>query len=125
MKLLDSDRAFLQKRTRFVRSWRYVGPALTCIIAVIGGWLFFQYPLLANPAHVVAELQNGGIEQKTTELMAALLPIAVCLLIFLCLVGVLFSFASFSNERKYLEIIARADAKPGQTPNHSLQARRP
>lgn len=72
MELLDSDRAFLQKRSRFVRSWRYVGPTLTCIIAVIGGWLFVQYPLLANPAHVVAELQNGGIDQKTTELMAAL-----------------------------------------------------
>lgn len=125
MKLLDSDRAFLQKRTRFVRSWRYVGPALTCIIAALGGWLFVQHPLLANPAHVVAELQHGGIDQRTTGLMAALLPSAVCLLVFLCLVGVLFSFASFSNERRYLEIIARAEIEPGQTPNNSLQARRP
>ena len=125
MELLDGESAFLQKRARFVRSWRYVGPGLICVIAALGSWLFGQHPLLANPAHVITELQRGGIDQSTIELMAMLLPIATCLLVFLCLVGVLFSFASFSNERKYLEIIARAAMEPAQTPNNSLQARRP
>lgn len=109
MKLVDGDKAFLNRRTRYVRSWRYVGPGLVFLIAALAAWLFVRHPLLANPAHVIAELQRGGIDQQTIELMAVLLPFVTGLLVFLCLAGVLLCFASFSTERRYLEIIARSE----------------
>jgi hypothetical protein len=125
MRLLDGEITFLDKRKRFVRSWRYVGPGLVCLIAALGVWLFVRHPLLANPAHVVAELQRGGLDQKTIEFMAVLLPIAIGLLVFLGFFLVLLGFASFANERKYLEIISRETLDTGQMPGNSLQERRP
>ena len=119
MRLLNDEKAFLAKRRRFVRSWRYVGPSLFFLVAGTGGWLYFRYPLLANPAHVAAELQRGGIKPQTVELMAVLLPVAIALILFLCGVLVLLAFASFAKERKYLEIVTREAEDFSETPNNS------
>lgn len=124
MELPDSEKAFLQRRRRLVRSWRYVGPGLVCLIVALSGWLFVQHPLLANPAYVVAGLHRGSIDKSMIELMAVLLPIVTCLLLFLCLAAVLICFASFSNERKYLGILAREAMNPGQSPGNPPQAQR-
>ena len=120
MRLLNDEKAFLEKRGRFVRSWRYVGPSLFFLVAGTGGWLYLRYPLLANPAQVVAELQRGGINPQTVEFMAVLLPVTIALILFLCGVFVLFAFASFANERKYLEIITREAEDFSETPSNSL-----
>lgn len=89
MRLLNDEKAFLEKRGRFVRSWRYVGPSLLFLLAGTGGWLYFRYPLLANPAQVLAQLQRGVINPQTVEFMAVLLPVAIALILFLCGVFVL------------------------------------
>jgi hypothetical protein len=120
MRLLNDEKAFLEKRRRFVRFWRYVGPSLFFLVAGTGGWLYFRYPLLANPAHVVAELQRGGINPQTVEFMAVLLPVAIALILFLCGVFVLLTFASFANERTYLEVITREAEDFSETPSNSL-----
>lgn len=107
MTLLDRDKDFLRKRKFFVRSWRYVGSGLILMVAGVGAWIYLRHPLLANPVYVAAELQRGGIDRKTVELLAVMLPIAIGGVFFLCLMLVLLAFLSFSNERKYLEVIAR------------------
>ncbi|GMU93159.1 MAG: hypothetical protein AMXMBFR4_22170 [Candidatus Hydrogenedentota bacterium] len=125
MQLLDGERTFLERRRRFARSWRYVGVSLLLLVAGMGCWLYFYHPLLANPVFVARELRRGGIEQKTLELMAAILPIAIIVIVVLCGVFVLLAFAAFSNEVKYLAIISRETQNVGKSPNDSLQARRP
>lgn len=107
MQLLRGEQEFLDRRRRFVRSWRYVGISLLFLVAGMGFWLYFKKPLLANPVYVVEELQRGGVDQRTLEFMAALLPVTIVLIVFLCVVFLLLTFAAFSNEAKYLAIISR------------------
>jgi hypothetical protein len=122
MQLLDGERNFLARRRRFVSSWRYVGISLLLLVAGMGCWLYFQNPLLANPAFVIEQLQRGGIDQRTIELMAVLLPFAIISIVALCAVFVLLAFAAFSNEAKYLAILSREEINVSETPNNSLKA---
>jgi len=123
MRLDDGEKEFLINRMRFVRLWQYIGPVLICSIAFLGGWLYIRHPLLANPKYVLAKLQQGHIDRKTLELMATILPFITWLLIFLCLVVVLFIYAALSNERKYLAILTREAQDPAKTASGSIQVR--
>ncbi len=101
----ESDRRFLQRRRRLARSWNLVGAALLLVLLALAATLFFRVPFLANPMYVADLLKTGGLERSTLELMAMMLPVVFLLCLAVTVVVVLFGFAIFSNERRYLAII--------------------
>ena len=107
MQLSDEERHFLVKRARLVRAWRYVGSILLAVLLGLAIWLFLTIPLLANPLVVMARLKSDSISESTLTLMAGMLPIVVLMCLVLAVTAVLFVFAAFSNEKKYLKIIQR------------------
>ncbi|MFO7665716.1 MAG: hypothetical protein R6V76_03775 [Desulfobacterales bacterium] len=109
MQLSYEDQRFLVKRIRLVQTWRYVGAILLAMLVGLGMWLFLSKPLLANPFVVVTRLKSDAIPEATMVLMAAMLPVVVLTCIALAVAVVLFAFAAFSNEKKYLQIIQCED----------------
>lgn len=108
MNLSEEDGHFLNSRSRFVRSWRYVGVALLGLLVSGGVWLYLTRPLIANPLVVADRLREGSIDRATLEFMALMLPVAVLTTFFVCAAFLLLTFAAFNNEAKYREIISRA-----------------
>lgn len=107
MEMTTDEMRFLTRRRRLVRTWPLVGAVLLCLITGLAAWLFLTRPLLANPFTVISMLKGNSIPASTLALMAGLLPIAVLTCMILVLVMVLFAFASFVNEKKYLAMIQR------------------
>ena len=105
MQLSNEEQQFLAKRTRFVQTWRYVGAILLVMLIGLGMWLFWSKPLLADPFVVLSRLNSGSVPASTMALMAGLLPVVVLMCMVLAITIVLFAFAAFSNEKKYLTII--------------------
>lgn len=113
----DSDRRFLQRRRRLARSWNLVGAMLLLVLAALTATLFFRVPFLANPLYVIDLLKDGNLERSTMELMAFMLPIVVLLCLAVTAVTVVFGFAFFSNERRYLAIIDALEQRPEDCPD--------
>lgn len=107
MQLSDEEQRFLVKRARLVRTWRYVGAILLLMLIGLGIWLFLTMPLLANPLIVMEQLKSDSIPESMLMLMASMLPIVVLMCLALAVTTVLFTFAAFSNEKKYLKLIQR------------------
>ncbi len=107
MELTEQERQFLQTRTRFVRTWRYVGLVLLIGLGGFAGALISLVPWLANPFAVSTLLERGSVPPSTLILSAALLPVAVLTCLLLALTIVLLTFVAFSNEQKYLAILRR------------------
>lgn len=107
MVLTDEERRFLSRRERLVAAWRFAGPALLALSIGLGAWLFWFRPLLANPFVVTGGLVRGEVAASTVALMAGLLPVVVLTCLVLTVAVVLFAYAAFSNERRYLEILRR------------------
>jgi len=105
MNLNEQYKNFLVKRRRFAKSWPLVGILLLLGIFAFLIWLFLRNPLLVNPFEVASRLEAGTIEKSTLVLMAGMLPIMFLACFFILLVMVLFAFAVFSNEKKYIKII--------------------
>jgi hypothetical protein len=105
---------FLANRARLVSTWRYVGIVLLVGLVGLGLVLFWFVPLLANPFMVMARLNGDSIPSSTMALSTALLPITFLTCMLLALAIVLFVFAAFSNERKYLAIVRKmTQSTPG------------
>jgi hypothetical protein len=105
MNLNERNRRFLAKRRRLARSWPLLGTLLLIGISAFVVWAFLRNPLLANPFEVASRLGAETIELSTLILMAGLFPIMFLACFLMLFVIVLFGFAAFSNEKKYLEII--------------------
>jgi uncharacterized membrane protein len=115
MQLSYEEQRFVAKRAKLMRTWRYVGAILLAMIIGLGMWLFWSNPLLANPFVVMARLKGDSIPESTMALMAGMLPVIVLLCIVLAVTAILFVFAAFSNEKKYLTIIQRESREKGFT----------
>jgi hypothetical protein len=111
MHLSNKEQRFLAKRSKLVRIWPYVGAVLLAMLIGLGMWLFWSKPLLANPLVVVTRLKSDSIAESTMVLMAGMLPVVVLMCIGLTVTVVLFAFAAFSNEKKYLAIIQRGSSE--------------
>lgn len=107
MEITNEEMRFVTKRRRFVKAWPLVGTILISLAIGLGVWLFLSKPLLANPFTVLSKLKSGSIPHSTLVLMAGILPIVVLMCIALVITIVLFVFASFNNERKYLAMVQR------------------
>ena len=105
--LTDSEKSFIDRRRHLVRFWPYVGSGMLTLLAALIVWLVVTKPLLANPRFVLSEIHRGTLDQPMMALLAGMLPIAVLAALITCVAAVIFAFAAFSNERKYLAIIER------------------
>jgi len=125
MDLSEQEAQFLANRTKLANAWRYVGVVLLVSLASLAGWLFWYVPLLANPFLVLTRLQDDSIPQSTMALATALLPIMVLTCLFVTMVIVLFIFATFANERKYLSIVQKVTGDLDRRPGHKNTAGSP
>jgi hypothetical protein len=107
MQLTHKESDFLAKRAWLVRAWPVVGTLLLFFVLGLGVWLFLSRPLLANPFVVMARLKDDSISSSILSLMAGLLPVVVLMCVVLALAIVLFGFAAFAIEKKYIALIER------------------
>lgn len=107
MEITAKEKRFLAKRTKLVQTWPLVGGILLCLVLGLGVWLFLSTPLLANPFTVLSKLRSNSIPVSTLTLMAGLLPVAILMCLVLAIAMVAFSFAAFSNEKKYIAMVER------------------
>lgn len=105
MELDQTQREFLEKRRKLVRSWPFIGLILLIAMVATLLWLWVQQPLLINPYEVVGRLESGSIENSTIALMAVMLPLLFLICFVLLMIVVLFAYAAFANEKKHLKII--------------------
>ena len=103
----EKDLNFLKKRSFFARWWNVVGSVMLAVLGGLAVWLFVKVPNLINPLHVADQLKAGTLKQTSLVVMAGMLPIVVLGLILVCCAVIGFSFAFFSNERRYMQIIER------------------
>ena len=115
MEITDREIRFVANRAKFVKAWPPVGGVLMCLAIGVGVWLFLFKPLLANPFAVLSKLNSDSIPASTLALMAGLLPLSVLVCIALAIAIVLFGFAAFANEKKYIAMIQRL-IEPAGTP---------
>ncbi len=108
--LQPAQAAFLRRRRKLIRVWPFVGGGLLAALALFSGWLFVQNPLLINPMEIVQRLQGSGLDPSTLMTMAGLLPLVFLSSIFLVLLLILFTFAKFRTESKYLALLAEQDS---------------
>jgi hypothetical protein len=113
VELTAEEKGFVAKRAKFVRAWPLVGTILLLLLLGLGVWLVVFNPLLANPFSVMSELNSYSIPESTLILMAGLLPVVVLTSLILTGAIVLFGFAAFANERKYIALIQRMTGHPG------------
>ena len=97
--------AFLEKRRRLLQAWQWVGPL--CLLLIIGLWLwlYLHSPLLVNPFEIASRLENETLDSSILPVMALMLPIIILACLGLLIAIIVFMYAVFSNEKKYMEII--------------------
>ncbi len=111
--LTAQEKMFVEKRAKLAQSWPIVGSMIFIVILVFAGWLWLSNPYLINPWAVFAEINSGSIPHSTLTLMAAILPVVMITCLFILIIGLVFSFVAFSNERKHIAIIRRLNAHQG------------
>jgi len=103
----EKDLEFIKKRSFFVRWWNVVGSIMLFVLGGMAVWFFVRVPNFINPLHVIEQLKLGTLPQSSLVVMAGMLPIVVLGLLLVCVAVIIFIFAFFSNERRYLAIIER------------------
>ena len=107
MKLDTSDESYVDRRTKLVNSWRWVGAFLFALIAGLFLWLGMRAPLMINPWEAAGRIEDESLNAFLGLLMAAMLPVTMIGL-FLCLVSIIvFAYVAFANERRLIDIIRR------------------
>ena len=101
----EKDLEFIARRRKLVGWWKWIGPGTLLGLAVFLAWMFFSYPMLLNPVHVVGELKAERVEPATMAIMAAMVPVLALTIFFVIAMMILFTFAMIGNERRYLKII--------------------
>ena len=107
------QQAFLDKRRGLIRAWRYVGPVLLLAILGFSAYLFIRTPLLINPFEVISRLEAGTLEESTTVILAAMLPVMFGGMLVLLIAIVLVMYAAIANEKKYVAIIEKLRSTRG------------
>lgn len=105
MGLSERQRAFLDRRERLLRYWRFWAVLPVLIWLGLVAWLWLAHPLLVNPIVVQQQLHAGQLASGTVLALAVMLPILVDLCLLLALVVVLFVALAARNERNYHEIV--------------------
>ena len=111
-KVLDpSEKAMIEKRERLLAKWPIAGVAMFLLILGLTAWLVFFSPLLANPFHVMSQLEADAIPKSSLVLMAGILPIMTLATLVLLLALIFFAWISVKREAEYIKIIRRISSE--------------
>jgi len=105
MSLSHLEWSFLEKRSKLIRNWPWVGGGLLILLIALTIWLCVSVPYLVRPWMVAAGLKSGTLPHSTQLVMAELLPIVVLMFVTSAAIMVVYCFVAFSNERKLIQII--------------------
>lgn len=101
------EERWLDRRRRFVALWPVVGSGMVVMVVGFWGYLFLRRPLLANPVHLMHELQRHAVSEATLVVLAAIGSLMVLATGVLLLVIVAFAFAAMANERRLIAMLDR------------------
>jgi hypothetical protein len=120
--LSAADERFLDRRRTLVRLWPVVGIGMAVVIVGFWGYLFVRRPLLANPLHLMHELERHAVSEATLVVLAAVGSLMVLATGLLLLVFVAFAFAAMANERRLIAILdaARGGERVRDSPGDRL-----
>ena len=110
MRLLPTDKAFVEKRERRTKYWPYYGASLLVIVAAYGAWLWLETPHLINPWRVIESIEAGTLSESTMGIMTVMLPLVMAALLVFAFVVVLLWFVSFNNERRLIRLVRKLEA---------------
>lgn len=99
MPIDEGQRAFIERRRRFVRTWPLVGWLLLILLSGLAVWLYIRSPLLVNPFEAASRLSDGTVDNSTLAPMAGLLPVMTLTCLVLVSTIVLFAFHPFLMRR--------------------------
>jgi hypothetical protein len=105
--LSEDDHNFLKKRKRLIAIWNSIAVIMLIALVTIFSWIYIQVPYLANPLFVAEALKHNEIQESVMATSAITLPVVFITLFVTVGIFVLFGFAIFSNEKRYLSIIER------------------
>ena len=103
------QQAFLLHRRKLIRIWPAIGGGLMAALLVFSGWLYVRSPLLIDPTEIVRRLQGDGVDPSTLMALAGLVPLLFLGCIILLFLLVVFTFAKFRVERKYLAMLGECE----------------
>jgi hypothetical protein len=101
------EERFLDRRRTLVRLWPVVGSAMVVVIVGFWGYLFLRRPLLANPFHLMHELEHHAVSDATLVVLALVGSLMVLAMGLMLLVFVALSFAAIGNERRLIAMVDR------------------
>lgn len=101
------EERWLDRRRRLVRLWPWVGSGMVVMIVGFWGYLLLRRPLLANPFHLMHELQHHAVSEATLVVLAAIGSLMVLATGLLLLVIVALAFAAMANERRLIAMVDR------------------
>jgi len=103
---LDSNQLqFFQKRRKLSRLWPAAGSVLIVMLLGFSLWLYLRAPMLIDPFEAMNRVRAGTIEESTLIVAAVLLPVMMLTCIVVLIVMIVFAFAAFSTEKKYLDLV--------------------
>ncbi|MCP3867091.1 MAG: hypothetical protein GY703_03165 [Gammaproteobacteria bacterium] len=105
--LSAKEQDFVERRRRLIRLWPWVAVFLLVLLGLLTAWLMLKNPMLTNPLEVADRLAANSIDRVTLETMALLLPVVMLLCLSMVAVIILYGFAMFGNEKRYLAIVDR------------------
>ncbi|MGD2064516.1 MAG: hypothetical protein PVF51_13160 [Nitrospirota bacterium] len=109
--LSAADERFLERRRTLVRWWPVVGAGMVLAILGFWGYLFLRRPLLANPFHLMHELERHALSEETLVVLAVVGSLMVLATGLILLVVVAFVFAAMANERRLIAMVDRLRAR--------------
>lgn len=104
--LSAEQQEFLQRRRAVIRRWPFVGGGLIAALVMFCGWLYVRSPLLIDPTEIVRRLEGGGLDTTTLMALAGMVPILFIGCLVLLLLVILFTFARFRTESRYLALLS-------------------
>jgi len=105
--LTPEQEKYLARRSSRQKIWPWAGGLLALIW--LGGMaaLFLRLPLLANPFHMLEQLEANRVPASSLVLYSGMLPLLFHMAAFLMLVLIVFFVDRMLGERKFLAIVSR------------------
>jgi uncharacterized membrane protein YqhA len=101
------EERFLDRRRTLVRLWPVVGAGMAALVVGFWGYLFLRRPLLANPFHLMHELEQHTVSEATLVVLALVGSLMNLVAGLMLLVFVGLAFAAIANERRLIAMVDR------------------
>jgi hypothetical protein len=105
--LSEAEERFLDRARRRARLWPYAGTTLVALIVGFWGYLWIRQPLLANPLHLLRELERHAVAQSTLIVLAIVGSVMVIATGLLLLALVIVLCDAMASERRLIAMVDR------------------